>query len=141
MTVFCNCYALRQASRHVTQFYDHALAPSTLRATQYTMLSEIDKRGPISLLPLAEHMVMDRATLGHNLRLLETNGYITLKTGDDRRSREVSLTKAGRRALAEAEPLWRRAQDAFEAAIGPDQAAKLREALGRAAAADFTLRP
>ena len=29
----CNCLALRQATRHVTQFYDQLLAPNRLRAT------------------------------------------------------------------------------------------------------------
>src|SRR5690242_8561161 len=28
---FCNCLALRQAARHVTQFYDQFLAPAGLR--------------------------------------------------------------------------------------------------------------
>jgi len=31
----CNCLALRQASRHVTQFYDQLLASSGLRTTQF----------------------------------------------------------------------------------------------------------
>lgn len=139
MTAYCNGYALRQATRHVSQFYDQVLAPSGLRATQYTMLVEIAERGPIALLPLAEHMVMDRATLGHNLRPLASSGYITVKVGDDRRSREVSLTEAGRRILAEATPLWQRAHDAFEAAIGTEQAAHLRKVLGRVAEASFAV--
>ena len=36
----CNCLAMRQAARHVTQFYDQFLAPSGLRATQYSILSQ-----------------------------------------------------------------------------------------------------
>jgi len=31
----CNCLALRQATRHVTQFYDQFISPLGLRATQY----------------------------------------------------------------------------------------------------------
>jgi DNA-binding MarR family transcriptional regulator len=133
----CDCYCLRQATRRVTQLYDKALAPLGLRSTQYTLLSEINRLGPISLNPLAEAMVMDRATLGHNIRPLEARGYVKLVVGQDRRSREVTLSQAGKDVLAEGERLWRNAQQAFEAAIGRDQSARLREELQRVAAADF----
>ena len=133
----CNCYSLRQATRRVTQLYDRALAPLDLRATQYSLLAEVEQRGPISLIPLAEAMVMDRATLGHNIRPLEARGYLTLSVGRDRRSREVSLTKAGRKALAAATPLWQRAQTAFEREIGVKEAAGLRAVLDRVAGSKF----
>lgn len=139
MTVPCNCYALRQASRRVSQFYDQLLAPSGLRATQYMVLIEVEKLGPISLLPLANHMIMDRATIGHSIRPLEANGYLTLTVGEDRRSREVSLTEAGRKVLAEAKPLWQRAHTIFEAEIGPEESAKLRTMLRRVAGSEFAL--
>jgi DNA-binding MarR family transcriptional regulator len=119
----CNCYALRKATRRVTQLYDHLLAPLGLRTTQYSLLMEVERRGPVSLIPLADAMVMDRATLGHNIRPLEADGYLALSVGRDRRSREVSLTESGRNILAEAKPLWQRAQAIFEAEIGPEEAA------------------
>ena len=31
----CTCLAVRQAARHITQFYDQYLVPVGLRATQY----------------------------------------------------------------------------------------------------------
>ena len=133
----CNCYALRQATRRVTQLYDHLLAPLGLRATQYSLLIEVERRGPVSLIPLADAMVMDRATLGHNIRPLEADGYLALSVGRDRRSREVSLTKSGRKILAKAKPLWRRAQVIFEAEIGLKKAAGLRAVLNRVAASEF----
>ena len=34
----CNCLAIRQAARHVTQFYDQLFAPTGLRATQFAIL-------------------------------------------------------------------------------------------------------
>ena len=133
----CNCYALRQATRRVTQLYDHLLAPLGLRATQYSLLIEVERRGPVSLIPLADAMVMDRATLGHNIRPLEADGYLALSVGRDRRSREVSLTKSGRKILAKAKPLWQRAQAIFEAEIGLKKAAGLRAVLNRVAASEF----
>ena len=121
----------------MTQLYDRALAPLNLRSTQYSLLSEIQRLGPISLIPLAEAMVMDRATLGHNIRPLEARGFVKLVVGQDRRSREVSLTRAGKDVLAKGALLWRRAQSSFEEAIGREESARLRAALLRVAAADF----
>ena len=108
----CNCHSLRQATRRVTQLYDRMLAPLDLRATQYSLLSEIDRLGPVAINPLADAMIMDRATLGHNLRPLEARGYVRVEVGeDDRRSRQISLTPAGCSTLARAKKLWRKAQD------------------------------
>ncbi len=100
MNTACNCLSLRQATRRVTQLYDQALAPLDLRATQRALLSAIERRGPIALNPLAEAMVLDRATLGHNVRPLEARGLVRLAVGKDRRSREVSITRAGRATIA-----------------------------------------
>jgi DNA-binding MarR family transcriptional regulator len=133
----CNCHSLRQATRRVTQLYDRALAPLDLRATQYALLVGVERLGPISLIPLADAMVMDRATLGHNVRPLEARGYLTLSVGQDRRSREVSLTKAGRKVLADARPLWQRAQTVFEDEIGVKEAAEMRALLHRVAGSAF----
>jgi DNA-binding MarR family transcriptional regulator len=82
-------------------------------------------------------MVMDRATLGHNIRPLEARGYVKVVVGQDRRSREVSLTKAGKDVLAKGARLWGRAQLAFEEAIGRDESARLRVELLRVATTDF----
>jgi DNA-binding MarR family transcriptional regulator len=79
-------------------------------------------------------MVMDRATLGHNVRPLLAQGLLRLVVGRDRRRREVSLTAKGRRTLAEGWMLWRHAQDGFEKALGVRHAAELRSLLHRVAA-------
>ena len=139
MTPLCNCLSLRQATRRVTQLYDQALAPLDLRATQFSLLREVERLGPVALNPLAEAMVMDRATLGHNVRPLEARGLLRLAVGKDRRSREVTITKAGRDTLARAWKLWRRAQQSFETEVGPEESAALRAMLHRVAAIEFTL--
>jgi DNA-binding MarR family transcriptional regulator len=136
----CNCLYLRQATRRVTQLYDRALAPLDLRATQYALLREIERHEPVALHPLAEAMVMDRATLGHNIRPLEARGLIRVAVGKDRRSREVSLTAAGRKMIVEARKHWRRAQRIFEREIGGETAATMRSLLGLVAATEFPLR-
>ena len=56
----CNCLALRQAARHVSQIYDGHLASEGLRTTQYSILAKLNRLGPLSINELAKSMVMDR---------------------------------------------------------------------------------
>ena len=42
----CNGLALRQAARHVTQFYDQYLAPSGLRVTRFSLLTKLQRSRP-----------------------------------------------------------------------------------------------
>jgi DNA-binding MarR family transcriptional regulator len=52
---------------------------------------------------------MDRTTLTANLKPLERRGLVTVAVDEeDRRSRRLSLTPAGRALLAEAYPIWER---------------------------------
>jgi DNA-binding MarR family transcriptional regulator len=123
----CNCLALRQASRHVTQFYDQALAPSGVRTTQYSILNRVFTQGPKTVKELAEQLFMDPSTLTHNLRPLLKEGFVELQVGTDRRRRVIALTPQGRAVRERARVLWLRAQGRFEQEFGDTQAAALRE--------------
>src|SRR3977135_1056401 len=92
----CNCLALRQATRHVTQFYDQSLAPSGLRTTQLSILAKLTRLGPLTINALPRELVMDRTTLGRTMLPLERDGLISIEDGAaDRRRQELHLTKAG----------------------------------------------
>src|SRR5271166_7049437 len=92
----CNCLAVRQAARHITQFYDQFLAPSGLRTTQFSILARLRRLGPMTINALAAELVMDRTTVGRNLQPLEREGLVAVVKGrTDRRSREIHLTGAG----------------------------------------------
>src|ERR1700712_1742352 len=120
---FCSCGALRQATRHVTQFYDAALAPTALGLNQYSILSKLDRFGPMTIQALAQLLVMDRSTLGHLLRPLEGRDLLTLRTSEqDRRNRIVSLTEVGSTLFAKARPLWVAAERHFESRFGTEAA-------------------
>jgi DNA-binding MarR family transcriptional regulator len=128
----CNNTALRKASRRLSQAYDEILEPSGLKATQLSILAEIDRRGdePPTMKALAEALVMDRSTLGQNIRPLERDGLLALTDNPtDGRSKNVVLTKAGKGKVVEAEVMWRIAQDLFEKHFGAREAAALRKAL------------
>lgn len=127
---FCNCLALRQASRHVTQFYDQVLAPSGLRTTQYSILHRVQTQGPLTVNALADQLVMDPSTLTHNLRPLLKDGFVVLEVGrTDRRQRAIAITPEGQAVYRKARPLWLRAQADFERAVGDTQASALRDLL------------
>jgi DNA-binding MarR family transcriptional regulator len=77
--------------------------------------------GPSNVSDLAERLVMDRTTLTRNLQPLQRRGLITLGPGDDRRTRRITLTDAGRKAMAEAFPLWREAQRDIIGRLGAER--------------------
>jgi DNA-binding MarR family transcriptional regulator len=60
---------------------------------------------------------MDRTTLNANLKPLERRGLLTSSV-DDRRSRRLTLTPAGRALLIKAFPVWKRTQAATESLLG-----------------------
>jgi len=126
----CNCVALRQAARRITNFYDSQLAPSGLRATQFAILALVHELEQASVNSVAEKLGLDRTTAGKNLRPLEKAGLISVTASrSDARQRLISLTRTGHATLKQAVPLWRRAQNRFEAANGPGKAAQLRAVL------------
>ena len=127
----CHCSTLRKAARHLTQLYDHALAPAGLRASQVSVLATLRRSGPLAIGELAALLVMDRTTMGRALRPLAREGLLAIGPGRDRRTRSLSLTEAGEARLAAARPLWLRAQALFEEGYDADAAIRLREDLRR----------
>jgi DNA-binding MarR family transcriptional regulator len=129
----CTCGSLRKASRRISQFYDAALAPVGIKSTQFSILSEVERGsvdGPLTMCELATAMVMDRSTLGHNLRPLERDDLLSLKLAmTDRRKRHVALTRKGKATLQRARLLWRTAEGRFEKIFGKRHAADLRVVL------------
>jgi DNA-binding MarR family transcriptional regulator len=126
----CNCLALRQAARHVSQFYDQFLAPSGLRTTQYSILARLQRKGAMTINALAAELVADRTTLGRNLLPLQRDGLIAIGPGQaDRRSKEVQLTGAGAARLRSARKNWEEAQTQFESVFGIKRTKELRALL------------
>ena len=128
----CNAGTLKRAARRVTHFYDIELASVGLNLCQYGLLSAINSRGAAlpSVQELADEIVLDRSTLGQNLRPLERDGLISLLTDPkDQRVRLIGLTKLGSAKFKEARKHWEVAQERFEAVFGQEEAAQLRSVL------------
>jgi DNA-binding MarR family transcriptional regulator len=114
----CVCFNLRRAVRVVTRRYDAALTPVGLTANQFSLLAVLSGSEPTALGALAGRLGMDRTTLTRNLGPLSRAGLVDVRPGDDRRSRAIVLTDAGRERLAEAQPLWRDAQSDIVQRLG-----------------------
>ena len=119
LDVACYCTQSRRVARALTDAYDRALAPSGLKVTQFSLLRMVERLDSPTIGALATATGLDRSTLGRNLKVLAKDGWITLSTGEDERSRLVSLTRAGRQAVRRALPLWERAQADIESKLPP----------------------
>jgi DNA-binding MarR family transcriptional regulator len=133
MDIECTCSALRMAARRLSQAYDAALAPEGLTVSQYAVLSNLAKRdgaAPPTMSDLAESLGLDRTTLAHNLRPLERDRLVAVAPDTrDARLRRVALTDEGRAKRERCLPLWRAAQDGFDASFGLDESRQLRASL------------
>jgi DNA-binding MarR family transcriptional regulator len=130
----CNCLAIRQAARQVTQLYERHLAGVGLTASQYSILAKLSRLGPLSINALAGEMVMDRTTTGRAIQPLMRDKLVAVEAGRDARTRLVRVTPAGAKRLKAATGCWREAQREFERAYGSAESAGLRAALTRVVA-------
>jgi DNA-binding MarR family transcriptional regulator len=126
----CHCRALRVAARRVTAFYDGCLSPSRLSMAQFGLLNLIGAAGKESVNALAARAGLDRTTAGRSLRPLEKSGFVRIeRSARDGRRRDITLTRTGKKALAQAETLWHLAQQRFEEANGARFSQSLRASL------------
>jgi DNA-binding MarR family transcriptional regulator len=117
----CTCGRLRRATRALTQLYDDLMEPSGLRVTQFSLLRTLATQGPARMSDLAKSLLLDRTALSRTLDPLVERGLVAIAPGRDARTREISLTQAGGRALRTATPHWQRAQSQVAARIGSDK--------------------
>ncbi len=121
----CTSFRLRQLTRRVSQHYDRIVAGAGLKTTQYSLLSHIERLGPIRPGDLAAAMAMDASTLTRNLQPLVARGWASVGPGADGRSRLVTATPAGRAKRAEAQREWKRAQLLLNEQLGTARVAAL----------------
>lgn len=114
----CTNLKLRQFMRRVAQHYDNELGQVGLKTTQYSLLSFVEKLGPIRPVDLAASIKMEASTLTRNIKPLVEAGWVTVSAGADARSRLVTITEAGRAKRAEAKRKWRKAQDSINSLLG-----------------------
>jgi len=129
----CGCANLRRAARAASQVYDEELRAAGLTIAQFTLLQVLFQFGEITQGGLGRILVLDSTTLTRTLQTLQKRGWIRRQAGEDRRSRHVVLTRAGRSRFQRAIPAWSRAQRLLRARIGRRRWKGLMEELSRIA--------
>ncbi|APA88358.1 MarR family transcriptional regulator [Paraburkholderia sprentiae WSM5005] len=126
----CNCFALRQAARHVTQIYERHLSSVGLTAAQFTILAKLARTPNLPMAELADAMVMERTTLVRAMKPLQRDGLVLAEAADhDNRTLLFSLTDKGETTFDQASVAWRAAQEEFEKKFGRARAKTLRAEL------------
>jgi DNA-binding MarR family transcriptional regulator len=125
-TAGCFCLAARQAARKLTRLYDSHMQGSGVRATQFTILSQLMLRGEMPVGKLAGLLGMERTTLTRNLALLETQKWISTKPGEDPRARVIAITAQGRGVVRRGFSYWAKAQVEAGKLLGADGQAALK---------------
>src|SRR5688572_30191090 len=109
--ISCMCLHVQRAARAVARRYDEALRPAGITNGQYSLMMVLNAEEAPSMQVISSVLDMDRTTVTANLKPLERRGLVKVMVdAEDRRSRRIALTPAGRKVLAKAVPLWRRCQ-------------------------------
>jgi DNA-binding MarR family transcriptional regulator len=121
----CLEYNLRKASRIAAQHYEEVMKPCGLRNTQFSLIVATSLMGKPLISDLAKVLAMDRTTVSRNLKPLQRQGLLSITTGEDRRSRQIILTEAGKQRLVQAIPLWKQAHQSLQQKVGLENAQQL----------------
>ena len=117
-TLPCFCASLRRASRALTQLYDHALRPTGLRGTQFTVLQALSLTGEVPQGELGRILAMDSTTLTRTLEIMRRNDWVAMRRGQDRRERWLRLGKSGEAQFKRALPHWGKVQSRLRRRFG-----------------------
>lgn len=121
----CTNLQLRQLMRRVAQHYDAEMGKAGLKTTQFSLLTAVEKLGPIQPNALARTLGLQASTLTRNLKPLVASGLLDLGPGADGRSRLVAITDAGRAKRGEAKQRWKVAQLELNRLLGGERVVAL----------------
>ena len=127
----CACQNLRRATRVVTRIYDQELRRTGLEITQFGLLTALAKVGEANQKRLSVGFAMDSTTLTRTLGLLRKQGWVHARRGKDRRERLLSLTGAGKRQMAMAQPHWEQAERRLRKELGDAGWKNMKETISR----------
>lgn len=121
----CLCLHVQRAARALGRRFDEAFRPLGLTNGQFSLMMALNRPIPPAIGPVASFLAMDRTTLTAALKPLERRGLVEVVVDpEDRRSRLMKLTPAGRRLLSKAVPIWRETHAEIDALLpdgGPDR--------------------
>ena len=126
----CLCLHAQRAARALARRFDEALRPVDLTNGQFSLLMSLNRPEPPTLGSVAALLAMDRTTLTAALKPLERRKLLQVKVDkEDRRSRRLVSTAAGRALLNKAYPIWVESHAAVEKLLATTSADGMRAAL------------
>jgi DNA-binding MarR family transcriptional regulator len=126
----CLCLHVQRTARALARRFDEALRPLDLTNGQFSLLMSLNRPRPAGMRSVASLLAMDRTTLTAALKPLERRGLLEIRIdSEDRRSRLLELTPAGKRLLARAVPIWTRTHATIENLVPDGGADRLRNDL------------
>jgi DNA-binding MarR family transcriptional regulator len=126
----CLCLHVQRAARALARRFDEALRPVGLTQGQFSLLVSLNRPEAPTLGSVAMLLAMDRTTVTANLKPLERRGLVkVIVDKEDKRSRRLLITAAGRSTLRKAVPIWKKTHAETERQIKRGTADDLRAAL------------
>jgi len=126
----CLCLHVQRAARSLARLFDDALRPFGLTNGQFSLLMSLNRPEPPQMRAVADLLAMDRTTLTAALKPLERQGLLVIAVDPaDRRGKRLTLTDAGRAALAAAMPTWQKTHAEIEALLPEGDPERLRRDL------------
>lgn len=126
-----DCFAVRQAARRISQFYERYLSRAGVTPSQYSILALLRERPDLTMATLSTALVIERTALLRALKPLVGAVLVTGRVEPPYRGQTFTLTARGEAKIADAHVHWLAAQEAFERSFGVAQAARLRDELFR----------
>jgi DNA-binding MarR family transcriptional regulator len=126
----CLCLHAQRAARALARHFDEVLRPCNLTSGQFSLLMSLNRPEPPTIGSVATLLAMDRTTLTAALKPLERRRLVKVAIDkEDRRSRRLVLTAAGRIVLSKAFPIWQQAHAEVERRLAGGNPDDLRAAL------------
>ena len=126
----CLCLHVQRAARALARRFDEVLRPLGITQGQFSLLISLNRPEPPTISSVANLLAMDRTTLTANLKPLQRRNLLKVAVDkEDKRSRRLSLTAAGRGLVAKAFPVWKQAHAETEKLLTNIRADDLRSAL------------
>jgi DNA-binding MarR family transcriptional regulator len=125
----CIAVRLRLLNRVVTNLYDDALRPLSLKVSQLNILIVTAKLGLARPARVCEILQLDASTLSRNVERMRAHGWLEVVPDEDARAQPFRLTARGRRLIEKAFPAWERAQRRAGELLGDDGTALLERAV------------
>src|SRR5712672_3869467 len=121
----CIAVRLRLLNRVITNFYDDALRPLSLKVSQLNILVVTARLGLARPAQVCEILQLDTSTLSRNVERMRAHGWLEVVPEEDARAQPFRLTPQGKRLIEKAVPAWERAQRQAIELLGDDGIALL----------------